>query len=86
MTRRPTPANLALEDQILAVLRDAGGDRFLATWEVAEAVGHPSSFERSAVVYPRLHRLRRAGRVQRGTRPGFRCVYWRLTVYEPRAP
>ncbi len=68
-------ATLALEDQILAVLRDAEGFP-LSTRQVAERAG-PMAWPPDAVTWKHLNRLEQAGRVERVKLPGWRQVWWR---------
>jgi hypothetical protein len=70
-----TLATLALDDQLLAVLRDAGGFP-LSTREVCDAAG-PNAWPPDATTWRRLDVLARAGQVERVKVPGFRAVYWR---------
>lgn len=86
MTRRPAPATLALEDQVLAVLRTTG-PLPLSTAQVCEQAGAGHRYsDRGLVVYRRLDALAKTGRVERVRVDGHRAVYWRLTVYEPESP
>jgi hypothetical protein len=74
------PDLIAVEDQILAIVRDAAGFP-LSTAQVAEASGWYSEllpWERHRRIWCALDRLARAGRVHRERMPGWRCVYWRL--------
>jgi hypothetical protein len=68
-------ATVALDDQLLAVLRDSEGFP-LATEEVCELVGAVGPGE-VARVLRRLNRFKVAGRVERVTVEGWRSVYWR---------
>jgi hypothetical protein len=70
-------ATSALDDQLLAVLRDAGGFP-LSTREVCEAAG-PAAWPPDLVTWRRLDKLAKAGQVERVKMPGFRAVYWRTT-------
>jgi hypothetical protein len=65
----------ALDDQLLAVLRDAQGFP-LSTREVCERAG-PMAWPPDAVTWKRLDALANAGRVERVKMPGFRQVWWR---------
>jgi hypothetical protein len=67
----------ALDDQILAVLRDAGPVP-TSTPEVARLVGRPSRYDASAHIYPRLATLARRGLVVRTRFDGRRDVFWNL--------
>jgi hypothetical protein len=82
---RLSPANQALEDAVLAALRDAPrlglavhGDEagWLTTDQVAVRVGITSGAEQYRV-WQRLDRLARQRRVHRRRLPGFRSVWWR---------
>ncbi len=68
---------LALDDQLLAVLRDAKGFP-LSTRQVAELAG-PTAWPPDAVTWKRLNRLEKAGRVERVKLPGWRQVWWRTS-------
>jgi hypothetical protein len=68
-------ATLALDDQLLAVLRDAEGFP-LSTLQVAERAG-PMAWPPDAVTWKRLDALAKAGRVERVKLPGCRQVWWR---------
>ena len=70
-------AATALDDQLLAVLRDAGGFP-LSTREVCDAAG-PAAWPPDLVTWRHLDALARAGQVERVKVPGFRAVYWRST-------
>jgi hypothetical protein len=79
------PATLALDDQILAVLRDAEGFP-VATADVVFGVfgvGARPGGDRALAVGRRLRALTDAGDVARETVAGMRSVYWRLA--EPPA-
>lgn len=80
MSRPPTPWAVALEDQILAVLRDAKGFP-LSTADITAAVG---AGVRDGML-SRLGRLRRLGRVEKTTMPGFRYAYWSIVTEPPSA-
>ena len=77
--RRLAPHTQAVEDAVLAVLRDAAGFP-LSTGEIAERIGRPGPAASQQLVYPRLARLARRGIVARSTMPGFRWVYWQATA------
>lgn len=70
-------AAAALDDQLLAVLRDAGGFP-LSTREVCDAAG-PTAWPPDLVTWRRLDALVKAGHVERVKVPGYRAVYWRRT-------
>jgi hypothetical protein len=70
-------AAIALDDQLLAVLRDAQGFP-LSTREVCEQAG-PMAWPPDLVTWRRLDALAKAGQVERVKVPGFRAVYWRCT-------
>jgi hypothetical protein len=70
-----TMAAIALEDQLLAVLRDAEGFP-LSTRQVAERAG-PMAWPPDAVTWRHLDRLAKTGRVERVKLAGQRQVYWR---------
>jgi hypothetical protein len=72
-----TLAAHALDDQLLAVLRDAGGFP-LSTRQVAERAG-PVAWPPDAVCWKRLDTLAKAGRVERVKLAGFRQVWWRAS-------
>jgi hypothetical protein len=72
---------VALDDQVLAVLRDAEGFP-VATADVVTGVGAAPSSNRALAVGRRLRALQQRGEVARETVEGFRSVYWRLA--EPR--
>jgi hypothetical protein len=68
---------VALDDQVLAVLRDAEGFP-VATADVVTGVGAAPSSTRALAVGRRLRALANRGEVTRETVEGFRTVYWRL--------
>jgi len=70
-------ALVALDDQILAVLRDAGPVP-TSTPEVARLAGRPSAYDASAHIYPRLAALARRGLVVRTRFEARRDVFWTL--------
>jgi hypothetical protein len=70
-------STLALDDQLLAVLRDAGGFP-LSTRQVAEQAG-PMAWPPDGVTWKRLDALAKAGQVERVKLPGFRQVWWRVS-------
>jgi hypothetical protein len=70
-------AAAALDDQLLAVLRDAGGFP-LSTRAVCDAAG-PNAWPPDLVTWRRLDALDKAGQVERVKVPGYRAVYWRRT-------
>jgi len=72
-----TAATRALDDQLLAVLRDAHGFP-LSTRQVAQQAG-PMAWPPDAVTWRRLDRLARAGRVERVTLAGWKQVWWRTS-------
>jgi hypothetical protein len=73
------PDLIAMEDQVLAVVRAAAGFP-LSTAEVAEASGWYSElppWERHRRIWCALDRLAQAGLVVRERVLGWRSVYWR---------
>lgn len=68
---------LALDDQLLAVLRDAQGFP-LSTLQVCERAG-PMAWPPDAVTWKRLDALAKAGRVERVKLAGWRQVWWRTS-------
>jgi hypothetical protein len=77
---RRAPDLLAMEDQILAIVRDAAGFP-LATGQIAKASGWYSElpkWERHRRIWGALDRLARAGLLHRERMPGWRSVYWTL--------
>jgi hypothetical protein len=74
MTTR-APNLIALDDQILAVLRAAEGFP-LSTRQVAEQAG-PMAWPPDGVTWKRLNLMAQAGRVERVKLPGWRQVWWR---------
>jgi hypothetical protein len=68
---------VALDDQVLAVLRDAEGFP-VATADVVTGVGAGPSSTRALAVGRRLRALTARGEVARETVEGMRSVYWRL--------
>lgn len=76
--RAATLANLAVEDLVHAVLRDAQGFP-LSTAEVAEKAG-PAAAPVDAVCWRRLDALARRGLAERVKVDGNRQVYWRAVA------
>lgn len=73
-----TVAASALDDQLLAVLRDAEGFP-LSTRQVCDAAG-PAAWPPDYTTWKRLDALAKAGQVERVKLPGFRAVYWRAAA------
>jgi hypothetical protein len=73
---RPT-ADVALDDQLLAVLRDAQGFP-LSTRQVCVAAG-PMAWPPDSITWRRLDALEKAGKVERVKLPGWRQVWWRTS-------
>jgi hypothetical protein len=73
--RAATVANLAVEDLLLAVLRDAQGFP-LSTRQVCEAAG-PVAWPPDGITWKRLDALARRGLAERVKVDGNRSVYWR---------
>jgi hypothetical protein len=73
--RAATLAHQAVEDLVLAVLRDAEGFP-LSTAEVADKAG-PAAHPVDATCWKRLDALARRGLAERVKLPGNRQVYWR---------
>jgi len=73
-----TAATVALDDQLLAVLRDAHGFP-LSTRQVAQQAG-PMAWPPDAVTWRRLDRLAKAGRVERVVLNGWKQVWWRTST------
>ncbi|HEV8653161.1 MAG TPA: hypothetical protein VG276_28145 [Actinomycetes bacterium] len=67
----------ALDDQLLAVLRDAQGFP-LSTRQVCEAAG-PMAWPPDYITWKRLDTLAKAGRVERVKLAGWRQVWWRVS-------
>jgi hypothetical protein len=72
------PAHVALDDALLAVLRNAH-PRARTTAQLAAALGY-DRFDASAHVYPRLARLARHGVVTSYRKPERRDAYWTLAA------
>lgn len=81
MSGKLAPANQALEDAILAALRDADGFP-LPTSEVAARTGRGIY---DSNVYRLLARLERLGKAHRQKWTGWRVVYWTLIPPGPRS-
>ena len=73
---------VALDDQVLAVLRDAEGFP-VATADVVTGVGAAPASNRALAVGRRLRALTARGEVARETVEGMRSVYWRLAEPPP---
>lgn len=94
MGRKLSPENVALRDQVLALLRDRG---LLTTIELCEAIRHAPLIRQVAPafadqlgmpetnrelpwkLYPQLNALARLGVIRRVPNPGSRSVGWMLT-------
>lgn len=79
-----SPGLRALDDALLAVLRDAY-PRARTTAQLADALGL-GRFDASAHVYPRLHRLAGHGVVASYRKPERRDAYWTLVSPPPVWP
>jgi hypothetical protein len=76
--RTATLAHQAVEDQVLAVLRDAQGFP-LSTLQVCELAG-PAATPPDAVTWRRLNALAARGLAERVRVAGSRSAYWRAVV------
>jgi hypothetical protein len=76
--RAATLANLALDDLLLAVLRDAEGFP-LSTLQVCELAG-PAAWPPDAVTWRRLNALAARGLAERVKVAGYRSVYWQAVA------
>ena len=75
---RASARTLAIEDQVLAVLRDEY-PLPIGTMAVCDKIGVSRWDERGRLVYTVLRRLAQRGRVERFRPEGYLQVYWRLT-------